>query len=202
MAFMKLKDLKVKVKVLDAQSCLTLCDQVDCSLPGSSVHGILQERILELVAIPFSRGTSWPRDWTPCLLHCRQILYRLSQNITLPFASSHSQGPQGDASQTESLFCCLGPWMYHERVRIRKLLPLTSDEDSDWSGGWGKHRDGKGQGGCRETVRGGRGKGTTAAGKGDGRLSRTGKISKRLLRKTCRVIWDIPASSFFQPNCR
>ena len=58
MAFMKLKDLKVKVKVLDAQSCLTLCDQVDCSLPGSSVHGILQERILESVAIPFSRGTS------------------------------------------------------------------------------------------------------------------------------------------------
>ena len=33
--------------------------------PGSSVHGILQARILELVAIPFSRGSSWPRDWTP-----------------------------------------------------------------------------------------------------------------------------------------
>ena len=78
--------------------------------------------------------------------------------------------------------------MCHKRVRIRKLHPLTSDEDSDWSGGWGKHRDGEGQGGCRETVRGGRGKGTTAAGKEDGRLSRTGKISKRLLRKMCRVI--------------
>ena len=48
--------------------------------------------------------------------------------------------------------------MCHERVRIRKLHPLTSDEDSDWSGGWGKHRDGEGQGGCRETVRGGRGR--------------------------------------------
>ena len=35
-----------------------------CSLPGSSVHGILQARILEWVAIPFSRGSSWPRDWT------------------------------------------------------------------------------------------------------------------------------------------
>ena len=36
---------------------------MDCSLPGSSVHGISQARILEWVAIPFSRGSSWPRDW-------------------------------------------------------------------------------------------------------------------------------------------
>ena len=47
-----------------AQSCLTLCDPMDCSPPGSSVHGILQARILEWVAISFSRGSSWPRDWT------------------------------------------------------------------------------------------------------------------------------------------
>jgi len=47
-----------------AQSCLTLCDPVDCSLPGSSIHGILQARILEWVAISFSRGSSWPRKWT------------------------------------------------------------------------------------------------------------------------------------------
>ena len=46
------------------QSCLTLCDPVDCSLPGSSVHGILQKRILEWVAISFSRGSSRPRDRT------------------------------------------------------------------------------------------------------------------------------------------
>ena len=50
---------KVKVKVLVAQSCLTLCDPTDCS---SSVHGILQARILEWVAILFARGSSWPRD--------------------------------------------------------------------------------------------------------------------------------------------
>ena len=41
-----------------AQSCLTLCDPVDCSLPGSSVHGISQARVLEWVAIAFSRGSS------------------------------------------------------------------------------------------------------------------------------------------------
>ena len=47
-----------------AQSCLTLCDPVDCSPPGFSVHGILQARILEWVTISFSRGSSQPRDRT------------------------------------------------------------------------------------------------------------------------------------------
>ena len=47
----------------DAQSCLTLCDPMGCSPPGSSVHGILQARILEWVAIFFSRGFSQTRDW-------------------------------------------------------------------------------------------------------------------------------------------
>ena len=44
-----------------AQLCPTLCDPMDCSPPGSSVHGVLQVRILEWVAIPFSRGSSQPR---------------------------------------------------------------------------------------------------------------------------------------------
>ena len=44
--------------------CTTLCDTMDCSLPGSSVHGIFQARVLEWVAISFSRGSSWPRDCT------------------------------------------------------------------------------------------------------------------------------------------
>ena len=46
------------------QSCLTLCNPVDCSPPGSSIHGILQARVLEWVAISFSRGSSQPRDRT------------------------------------------------------------------------------------------------------------------------------------------
>ena len=50
--------------MLVAQSCLTLCDSIDCSSPGFSVHGILQARILEWVAILFSRGSSQSRDWT------------------------------------------------------------------------------------------------------------------------------------------
>ena len=47
-----------------SQSCLTLCNPMDCRLPGSSIHGILQARILEWVAISFSRESSRPRDRT------------------------------------------------------------------------------------------------------------------------------------------
>ena len=46
------------------QSCLTLCDPMDCTLPDSSVHGILQARILEWIAMPSSRGSSRLRDRT------------------------------------------------------------------------------------------------------------------------------------------
>ena len=53
---------RVCVCVLAAQLCPALCDPMDCSLPASSVHGILQARILEWVAMPSSRGSSPPRD--------------------------------------------------------------------------------------------------------------------------------------------
>ena len=55
-------NISVKVKV--TQSCPTLCDPMDCTLPGSSVHAILQARILEQVAVPFSRGSSQSRNQT------------------------------------------------------------------------------------------------------------------------------------------
>ena len=54
----------INTKVKIAQSYLTLCDPVGCSPPGSSVHGILQARIQEWVAISYSRGSSQPRDRT------------------------------------------------------------------------------------------------------------------------------------------
>ena len=54
----------LKLKVLVPLSCLTLGDPMDYSGPGSFVHGILQARILEWVAISFSRGISQSRDWT------------------------------------------------------------------------------------------------------------------------------------------
>ena len=52
------------MKVLVAQLCLTLCNPMDYSLPATSVHEVLQSEILEWGAIPFSRGSSQPRDWT------------------------------------------------------------------------------------------------------------------------------------------
>ena len=56
-------------------SCIWLCDPMDCNLPGSSVHGILQARMPEWVVIPFSRGSSRPRDWTHVSYIDRGILY-------------------------------------------------------------------------------------------------------------------------------
>ena len=60
-----------------AQSCLTLCDPMDCSLPGSSVHGIFQARVLEWIAISFSSGSSRPRDRTqvPCIVDRRFTIW-------------------------------------------------------------------------------------------------------------------------------
>ena len=58
------------MRVKSLQSCLTLCDPMDCDPPGSSVYGIVQARILEWVAMASSRGSSPPRDGTcvSCLL--------------------------------------------------------------------------------------------------------------------------------------
>ena len=68
----------VCVCVKSPQSCLTLCDPMDCSLAGSSVHGILQARLLKWIAMPSSRGSPWPRDWTSLsYISCigRRVLY-------------------------------------------------------------------------------------------------------------------------------
>ena len=61
-----------------AQSCLTLCNPMNCGPPASSIHGILQSKVLEWVAISSSRGSSWPRAWTQVSYISfigRQVLY-------------------------------------------------------------------------------------------------------------------------------
>ena len=74
-----------KLKIYDylwsevAQSCPTLCDPMDCSLPGFSVHGIFQARVLEWVVIAFSRGSSQPRDRTWVSRIVDRCFYPLSQ---------------------------------------------------------------------------------------------------------------------------
>ena len=66
--------------------CPTLCDPMDCSPPGSSIHGILQARVLEWIAISFSRGSSLPRDWTRVFLiagRCFTICWGRSSKIRI-----------------------------------------------------------------------------------------------------------------------
>ena len=60
---------------LVAQLCLTICGSMDCSLPGSSVHGILQARILEWVAIPFSKGSPTKIQTRLVVMHGHQQPY-------------------------------------------------------------------------------------------------------------------------------
>ena len=102
------------VCVLVAQWCPTLCSRMDCSLPGSSAHGILQARILELLAISFSRGSSWPRDQT--LVSC--IAGRL------PFEL------QGSPIEVTSIFnfnildCSQKPRLERQKWRMRLFITL------------------------------------------------------------------------------
>ena len=56
--------VRMRAQSCPTESCLTHCNPMDCSLPGSSVRGILQARILEWVAISYSRGSSLSRDWS------------------------------------------------------------------------------------------------------------------------------------------
>ena len=75
---------------LVAKSCPTLCDSVDCGLPGSSVHGISQARILDWVAICFSRRSSQPKDRTCVSCIGRQVLYhRATRKARCLFLQGH-----------------------------------------------------------------------------------------------------------------
>ena len=80
-------------KELAAQSCPTACNPMDCSPPGSSVHGLLQARILEWVAIPFFRGSAQPRGWIWVFCIASRFLYHLSH-----------QGSLGIYTETETIW--------------------------------------------------------------------------------------------------
>ena len=76
---------------------------MDWGLSGSSVHGILQARIMEWVAISSSRGSSQPGDGTQGLPHCRQILYQLSHQGS-PKSLHHMSERKGIHSVSESVY--------------------------------------------------------------------------------------------------
>ena len=102
------------VCVLVAQLCSTLCSPMGCSPPGSSVCGILQTRILEWVAMSFSRGSSWPRDQTQVSLpHCRQTLYCLSHPGSPATRRETSNGSMSALSH-RVCFCFLTLFLLHK----------------------------------------------------------------------------------------
>ena len=78
--------------MLVAQSCLALCNSLDCSLPDSSVHGILQARILGWVAVSFSRGIFLTQGSNRSLLHGKQIF--LPSELPAKPLSPWRDGPQ------------------------------------------------------------------------------------------------------------
>ena len=78
------------------QSCLALCNPMDCGPPGSSVHGTFQARILEWVAISYSRGSSQPRDRT-------HLLHRQVDSLPLSHLGSPTYQTLNSLSLTHSL---------------------------------------------------------------------------------------------------
>ena len=99
-----------KVKVIVTQSCSTLGNPMDCSLQGSSVHGILQARILEWVAICSSRVSSWPRDGTK-VSHIAGRFFIVSTTRQSQMNMESSQ-PR-DRTHVSHVFCAGRKVLYH-----------------------------------------------------------------------------------------
>ena len=133
---------------LVTQSCPTLCDPMDYSPPDSSVHGILQAGILEWVAIPFSKGSSWPRDqiWVSCIagrlftdwVTRESLSYQLNSRLDLDFTKlsinvhsfcSRIQPSVPHFTEISYLLCLL--WsvtisMFFSVVSAFRILPNSS----------------------------------------------------------------------------
>ena len=118
------------MKVLVAQPCPTLCDLMDCSLPGSSVHGILQARTLEWVALPFSRGSSQPRGqtWVSCIagrfftLWTTREAWRRQKKVKMRKGTGGKGGINKGKQDTEG-------W------QARKPM-CSRNSKRDWGGSW------------------------------------------------------------------
>ena len=123
-----------------AQSCLTLCDPMDCSLPGFSIHGIFQARVLEWVAISFSRGSFRPRDQTrvshiagrhiaiwatreaQCCLSSVQFIRSVVSDSLRPHESQHARPPcPSPTPGVHPNSCASGRWCNPACVDHNKL---------------------------------------------------------------------------------
>ena len=97
------------------QSCSTFCDSIDYRPPGSSLHGILQARILELVAMPSSRGIFPTQGSNPGFLHCRHIFYHLSHQES-------SRNSQGTISKPRQPGCSLYYTFLHSDASTHNFI--------------------------------------------------------------------------------
>ena len=129
-----------------AQSCPTLCDSVDCSPPGSSIHGILQAKILEWVAISFSRISSRSRDWTQVsriagrrfnlwatIAECRNLFYHSHHSMLIvpSYSVTNSSVPR-----VISYFYILGIFSRKNALNVRKVcwwLTILLESVSNYS---------------------------------------------------------------------
>ena len=114
-------------RVLITQSCLILCDPMDCSLPGSSVRWISQARVLEWVAISFSRVSSQPRDWTQVCCTAGRLLTMLPESLRTTGAGCYGQIWTMVVLAWELPFVCLNcynrtpqmGWLKHQKWQER-----------------------------------------------------------------------------------
>ena len=107
-----------------AQSYLTLCDSMDCSLPRSSVHGIFQARVLEWIAISFSRRSSRPRDRTQ-VSHFVDRLFTIWTTSEVPMSQLFASGDQsiGPSASASVLPMSIQDWF---PLRLTGLISLLS----------------------------------------------------------------------------
>ena len=120
---------------LNSQLYPTVCDLMDCSLPGSSVHGILQARVLEWVAIPFFKGSSRSRDWTWVSLTAgRFFTIWASRGAQNSQQSSKIFSIHRQTDKDESILLWKGLW--HLPMYLSFLILFTSPCRCEFSSGF------------------------------------------------------------------
>ena len=122
-------------------SCLTLCNPMDCSPPGSSVHGIFQERILEQVAIFFSRGSSWAKDQTriSCVSCTGRQIFATSKEGTERMLLSHEKSQDSWPLEEKDSIQGQRQGLITQSFCAIEFLKYKRDRESFW------HRHQKGQ---------------------------------------------------------
>ena len=106
---------------LVAQSCLTLCDPMDCSKPGSSIHGDSPGKNIGMCCHALLQGIFPTQGSNPGLQHCRQILYHMSH-----------QGSKNIGADCHFLFQEICRWHHHYGKKWRTKEPLDESEKGEW----------------------------------------------------------------------